>query len=391
MSNFSNNLVNNFPEYLFNEINNQKLQARKNGRDVIDLGYGNPDIPTHTKVVDKLIESAQNKKNHKYSVSKGIHGLRSAMRDKYMRVYDVDLHEDRNIVNTIGSKEGLTHLLMSVLDKGDNIVVPDPSYPIHHFAPLIAGGNPIKIKCLDPEEFLNSLIDVLKTTDIKVVLISFPHNPTTITVTKDFYDKLVSLAQKYNFLIINDFAYSDVYFNEERPPSLLQSDKELGNSVELYSLTKGYSMAGWRVGFALGNKEAIQGLTKLKSYIDYGTFQPIQIASTVAINELDEYPLEVSEIYRERKNIVSNSLESLGFEVYKSNATMFVWAKIPYTSQKKSMDFSLAVLEKSNVALSPGLGFGSEGEGYIRIALVENKQRIRQAMKNMQVCFDDII
>lgn len=391
MSNFSNNLVNNFPEYLFNEINNQKLQARKNGRDVIDLGYGNPDIPTHTKVVDKLIESAQNKKNHKYSVSKGIYGLRSAMRDKYMRVYDVDLHEDQNIVNTIGSKEGLTHLLMSVLDKGDNIVVPDPSYPIHHFAPLIAGGNPIKIKCLDPEEFLNSLIDVLKTTDIKVVLISFPHNPTTITVTKDFYDKLVSLAQKYNFLIINDFAYSDVYFNEERPPSLLQSDKELGNSVELYSLTKGYSMAGWRVGFALGNKEAIQGLTKLKSYIDYGTFQPIQIASTVAINELDEYPLEVSEIYRERKNIVSNSLESLGFEVYKSNATMFVWAKIPYTSQKKSMDFSLAVLEKSNVALSPGLGFGSKGEGYIRIALVENKQRIRQAMKNMQVCFDDII
>jgi alanine-synthesizing transaminase len=391
MSNFSNNLVNNFPEYLFNEINNQKLQARKNGRDVIDLGYGNPDIPTHTKVVDKLIESAQNKKNHKYSVSKGIHGLRSAMRDKYMRVYDVDLHEDQNIVNTIGSKEGLTHLLMSVLDKGDNIVVPDPSYPIHHFAPLIAGGNPIKIKCLDPEEFLNSLIDVLKTTDIKVVLISFPHNPTTITVTKDFYDKLVSLAQKYNFLIINDFAYSDVYFNEERPPSLLQSDKELGNSVELYSLTKGYSMAGWRVGFALGNKEAIQGLTKLKSYIDYGTFQPIQIASTVAINELDEYPLEVSEIYRERKNIVSNSLESLGFEVYKSNATMFVWAKIPYISQKKSMDFSLAVLEKSNVALSPGIGFGSEGEGYIRIALVENKQRIRQAMKNMQVCFDDII
>jgi alanine-synthesizing transaminase len=391
MSNFSNNLVNNFPEYLFNEINNQKLQARKNGRDVIDLGYGNPDIPTHTKVVDKLIESAQNKKNHKYSVSKGIHGLRSAMRDKYMRVYDVDLHEDQNIVNTIGSKEGLTHLLMSVLDKGDNIVVPDPSYPIHHFAPLIAGGNPIKIKCLDPEEFLNSLIDVLKTTDVKVVLISFPHNPTTITVTKDFYDKLVSLAQKYNFLIINDFAYSDVYFNEERPPSLLQSDKELGNSVELYSLTKGYSMAGWRVGFALGNKEAIQGLTKLKSYIDYGTFQPIQIASTVAINELDEYPLEVSEIYRERKNIVSNSLESLGFEVYKSNATMFVWAKIPYTSQKKSMDYSLEVLEKSNVALSPGIGFGSEGEGYIRIALVENKQRIRQAMKNMQVCFDDII
>ena len=391
MSKFSNKLVNNFPEYLFNEINNQKLQARKNGRDVIDLGYGNPDIPTHAKVVDKLIESAQNKKNHKYSVSKGIHGLRSAMKDKYLRVYDVDLHEEENIVNTIGSKEGLTHLLMSVLDKGDNIVVPDPSYPIHHYAPLIAGGTPIKIKCLNPEEFLNDLLKVLETTHIKVVLISFPHNPTTITVTKDFYDKLVSLAQKYNFLIINDFAYSDVYFSGERPPSLLQSDKNLANSVELYSLTKGYSMAGWRVGFALGNKEAIQSLTKLKSYIDYGTFQPIQIASTVAINELDEYPQEVSEIYSERKTLVSNSLESLGFAVYKSNATMFVWAKIPPTSLKTSMNFSLAVLEKSNVALSPGIGFGKEGEGYIRIALVENKQRIRQAMKNMQMYFDDII
>ena len=391
MSNFSNKLVNNFPEYLFNEINKQKLQARKNGRDVIDLGYGNPDIPTHPQVVDKLIESAQNKKNHKYSVSKGILGLRTAMKDKYKRIYDVELHEDENIVNTIGSKEGLTHLLMSVLDKGDNIVVPDPSYPIHHFAPLIAGGTPIKIKCLNPEDFLSELVKVLHTTDVKVVLISFPHNPTTITVTQDFYEELVFLARKHNFLIVNDFAYSDVYFDGSRPPSLLQSDKELTSSVELYSLTKGYSMAGWRVGFAVGNKEAIQALTKLKSYIDYGTFQPIQIASTIAINELDEYPLEVSETYRERRILVTESLESLGFDVFQSSATMFVWAKIPLASKKTSMDFSLAVLEKSNVAISPGIGFGSEGEGHIRIALVENKQRIRQAMKNMQIIFDDII
>ena len=391
MSNFTNNLVKNFPEYLFNEINSQKLEARKNGRDVIDLGYGNPDIPTHSKVVDKLVEAAQNKKNHKYSVSKGIHGLRNAMKEKYKRIYDVDLHQDHNIVNTIGSKEGLTHLLMSILDKGDNIVVPDPSYPIHHFAPLIAGGTPIKIKCLDPENFLLDLTKVLRTKVIKVVLISFPHNPTTIEVNQDFYDRLVLLAQKYNFLIINDFAYSDVFFGGKKPPSLLCSDKELTNSVELYSLTKGYSMAGWRVGFALGNKEAIQALTKLKSYIDYGTFQPIQIASTIAINELDEYPFEVSEIYKERRLLVSESLESLGFDVYKSNSTMFVWAKIPEESSKTSMEFSLSVLEKSNVAISPGVGFGIEGEGFIRIALVENKQRIRQAMKNMQIFLDDII
>ena len=389
MNNFSNNLVNNFPEYLFNKINTQKQEARKEGRDVIDLGYGNPDIPSHSKVVDKLIESARNKKNHKYSVSKGIVGLRSAMKDRYKRIYDVDLHEEENIVNTIGSKEGLTHLLMSVLDKGDNIVVPDPSYPIHHFAPLIAGGTPIKIKCLDTNNFLNDLIEILNTTKIKVVLISFPHNPTTLTVTQEFYDRLVLLARKHNFLIVNDFAYSDVFFEEQRPPSLLYSDREFTNSVELYSLTKGYSMAGWRVGFALGNREAIQSLTKLKSYIDYGTFQPIQIAATVAINDLDAYPKEVSTTYKERRLLVVENLEAFGFNVCDSNATMFVWAKIPEFYKKTSMDFSLAILENSNVAISPGIGFGTAGEGFIRIALVENKQRIRQAMKNMQSFFDD--
>jgi len=391
MSNFSNNLVNNFPEYLFNKINTQKQEARKEGRDVIDLGYGNPDIPSHSKVVDKLIESARNKKNHKYSVSKGIVGLRSAMKDRYKRIYNVDLHEEENIVNTIGSKEGLTHLLMSVLDKGDNIVVPDPSYPIHHFAPLIAGGTPIKIKCLDTNHFLNDLIEILNTTKIKVVLISFPHNPTTLTVTQEFYDRLVLLARKHNFLIVNDFAYSDIFFEEQRPPSLLYSDREFTNSVELYSLTKGYSMAGWRVGFALGNREAIQSLTKLKSYIDYGTFQPIQIAATVAINDLDAYPKEVSTTYKERRLLVVENLEAFGFKVCDSNATMFVWAKIPEFYKKTSMDFSLAILENSNVAISPGIGFGTAGEGFIRIALVENKQRIRQAMKNMQSFFDDNI
>ena len=389
MSNFSNNLVNNFPEYLFNKINTQKLEARKDGRDVIDLGYGNPDIPTNPLVVDKLIESARNKKNHKYSVSKGIVGLRSAMKERYKRIYDIDLDEDKNIVNTIGSKEGLTHLLMSVLDSGDKIVVPDPSYPIHHFAPLIAGGTPIKIKCLDTNQFLDDLIEILKSTKIKVVLISFPHNPTTLTVTQDFYDRLVLLAKAHNFLIINDFAYSDVFFKDQRPPSLLYSDRELTHSVELYSLTKGYSMAGWRVGFALGNKEAIQALTKLKSYIDYGTFQPIQIASTVAINDLDSYPQEVSKIYKERRLLVVENLKNFGFNIFDSDATMFVWAKIPEFYKKTSMDFSLEILKNSNVAISPGVGFGNHGEGFIRIALVENKQRIRQAMKNMQSFFDD--
>ena len=382
MTKYSNNLIDNFPDYLFNKINQQKLALRQSGEDVIDLGYGNPDIPSHELVVEKLIESAQIKKNHKYSVSKGIHGLRNAIANKYLREYEINLDPGKNIVNTIGSKEGLTHLLMSVLNKGDNVVVQDPSYPIHHYAPLIAGANVIKIECLSSQNFLNNLNTTLTTQKIKAVLVSFPHNPTTLTVNKEFYDELVSLARRYNFLIINDFAYSDIYFHGEKPPSLLNSDPKFEHTVELYSLTKGYSMAGWRVGFAVGNESAISSLTKLKSYIDYGTFQPIQIASTVAINELDDYPKEVSTIYQDRRMVAEEYLTKYGFEVYKSNATMFLWAKLPDVYKDDSMKFSIDLLSKSNVAVSPGVGFGNCGEGHIRLALVENKQRIRQAMKN---------
>ena len=384
MNKFSNELINNFPEYLFNEINQKKVSARHSGKDIIDLGYGNPDLPTHNKVVEKLIEAAQVKKNHKYSVSKGIHGLRQAMANKYHENYQVALDPNLNVVNTIGSKEGLTHLLMSVLDPGDKVVVQDPSYPIHHFAPLIAKAETIKINCLNVSIFLEKLKQVLESTKIKVLLVSFPHNPTTLTVDQSFYDALVDLASKYNFLIINDFAYSDIYFNENKPPSLLSSDKNLDYSVELYSLTKGYSMAGWRVGFAVGNRDAISSVTKLKSYIDYGTFQPIQIASTVALNDLNEYPFELSSVYQERRDLVISHLQELDFIVQDSDATMFVWAKLPDRFKEDSLKFSLNLLEESNVAISPGVGFGKYGESYIRIALVENKQRIRQAMKNIK-------
>jgi alanine-synthesizing transaminase len=384
MNKFSNELINNFPEYLFNEINQKKISARHSGKDIIDLGYGNPDLPTHEKVVEKLIESARIKKNHKYSVSKGIYGLREAISKKYDSNYQVSLDPNLNVVNTIGSKEGLTHLLMSVLNPGDKVVVQDPSYPIHHFAPLIARAETIKINCLNESDFLTELVQTLKKTKIKLLLISFPHNPTTLTVDQVFYDNLVELAEKYNFLIVNDFAYSDIYFGENKPPSLLSSDKSLNHSVELYSLTKGFSMAGWRVGFAVGNKDAISSLTKLKSYIDYGTFQPIQIASTVALNELGEYPFELSSVYKERREIIVETLKDLDFNVQESKATMFVWAKLPEKFRNDSLTFSLELLDKSNVAISPGVGFGKYGEGHIRIALVENKQRIRQAMKNIK-------
>tara|TARA_B100002019_G_scaffold33267_1_gene27241 strand:- start:2861 stop:4024 length:1164 start_codon:yes stop_codon:yes gene_type:complete len=384
MNKYSNELINNFPEYLFNEINQKKIAARHNGKDIIDLGYGNPDLPTHRKVVEKLVETSQLKKNHKYSVSKGIFGLREAIAKKYLNNYGVDLDPNTNVVNTIGSKEGLTHLLMSVLNPGDKVIVQDPSYPIHHFAPLIARAETLKVSCLDTSDFLTKLNDILKKTKIKLLLISFPHNPTTLTVDQIFYDNLIELAEEYEFLIVNDFAYSDVYFEKNKPPSLLASDKNLKYSVELYSLTKGYSMAGWRVGFAVGNSDAVGALTKLKSYIDYGTFQPIQIASTVALNELDEYPFELSTVYKERRELVQEYLEDLDFIVQESDATMFVWAKLPKRFNKDSLKFSLDILEKSNVAISPGIGFGKFGEGHIRIALVENKQRIRQAMKNIK-------
>ena len=384
MNKYSNELINNFPEYLFNEINQKKIAARHNGKDIIDLGYGNPDLPTHRKVVEKLVETSQLKKNHKYSVSKGIFGLREAIAKKYLNNYGVDLDPNTNVVNTIGSKEGLTHLLMSVLNPGDKVIVQDPSYPIHHFAPLIARAETLKVSCLDTSDFLTKINDILKKTKIKLLLISFPHNPTTLTVDQIFYDNLIELAEEYEFLIVNDFAYSDVYFEKNKPPSLLASDKNLEYSVELYSLTKGYSMAGWRVGFAVGNSDAVGALTKLKSYIDYGTFQPIQIASTVALNELDEYPFELSTVYKERRELVQEYLEDLDFIVQESDATMFVWAKLPKRFNKDSLKFSLDILEKSNVAISPGIGFGKFGEGHIRIALVENKQRIRQAMKNIK-------
>ena len=384
MNKFSNDLINNFPEYLFNEINQKKISARHSGKDIIDLGYGNPDLPTHDKVVEKLIETAKIKKNHKYSVSKGIYGLREAISRKYENNYQVNLNPNFNVVNTIGSKEGLTHLLMSVLNPGDKVVVQDPSYPIHHFAPLIARAETIKINCLNESDFLTELVQTLKKTKIKLLLISFPHNPTTLTVDQVFYDNLIELAEKYNFLIVNDFAYSDIYFGENKPPSLLSSDKSLSHSIELYSLTKGFSMAGWRVGFAVGNKDAISSVTKLKSYIDYGTFQPIQIASTVALNELEEYPFELSSVYKERRELIVENLEDLNFSVQESTATMFVWAKLPEKFRNDSLKFSLELLGKSNVAISPGVGFGKYGEGYIRIALVENKQRIRQAMKNIK-------
>ena len=377
-------IIDDFPEYLFNTINKAKYEARQQGRDIIDLGYGNPDIPSHPLVVEKLIEASRLTKNHRYSVSRGIFGLRNSISEKYFRSYNVMLNPEKNTVNTMGSKEGLTHLMLALCNPGDKVAIPDPSYPIHLYAPLIARADVIKVPLIDTESFLSNLDQITKTNKIKVLLVSFPHNPTTFEANLDFYQSIVNMSQERNFWVINDFAYSDVYFEEKKPPSLLQAEGSLDNCIELYSLTKGYSMAGWRVGFAVGNEVAVGALTKIKSYIDYGTFQPIQIASAVALNKLDEYPFEISSIYKERRDIVVETLTSLDFKVVDSNSTMFVWAKIPKSIKFNSIDFSINLLEECDLAVAPGIGFGDYGEGYIRIALVENKDRIRQAMRSLK-------
>jgi alanine-synthesizing transaminase len=377
-------IIDDFPEYLFNTINKAKYEARQQGRDIIDLGYGNPDIPSHPLVVEKLIEASRLTKNHRYSVSRGIFGLRNSISEKYFRSYNVMLNPEKNTVNTMGSKEGLTHLMLALCNPGDKVAIPDPSYPIHLYAPLITRADVIKVPLIDTESFLSNLDQITKTNKIKVLLVSFPHNPTTFEANLDFYQSIVNMSQERNFWVINDFAYSDVYFEEKKPPSLLQAEGSLDNCIELYSLTKGYSMAGWRVGFAVGNEVAVGALTKIKSYIDYGTFQPIQIASAVALNKLDEYPFEISSIYKERRDIVVETLTSLDFKVVDSNSTMFVWAKIPKSIKFNSIDFSMNLLEECDLAVAPGIGFGDYGEGYIRIALVENKDRIRQAMRSLK-------
>ena len=377
-------IIDDFPEYLFNTINKAKHEARRQGRDIIDLGYGNPDVPSHPLIVEKLIEASRLTKNHRYSVSRGIFGLRNSISEKYFRSYNVLLDPEKNTVNTMGSKEGLTHLMLALCNPGDKVVIPDPSYPIHLYAPLIARADVVKVPLIDTESFLSNLDQITKKKKIKVLLVSFPHNPTTFEVNLDFYQSIVKMSQERGFWIINDFAYSDIFFEDKKPPSLLQAEGALSNCVELYSLTKGYSMAGWRVGFAVGNEIAIEALTKIKSYIDYGTFQPIQIASAVALNKLDEYPFEISSIYKERRDIVVETLKSLDFKVIDSNATMFVWAKIPESIKLNSIDFSINLLEECDLAVAPGIGFGEYGEGHIRIALVENKDRIRQAMRNLR-------
>ena len=375
------------PPYVFASINQLRDEMRHAGEDVIDLGFGNPDIPSPQVAVDKLAEAARNPRNHRYSSSRGIPNLRLAVSRLYGRRFGVDLDPETEVVFTIGAKEGLSHLMWVLVGPGDTALVPSPSYPIHLYAPLFAGAAVSHVRVGPGEDFLANLVAAWEAASPKpkVAVLSFPHNPTTECVDLATMAKFVEFARERDVLLVHDFAYSDTYFDGYEPPSVLEVPGGKDVAVELYTLTKSYSMAGWRVAFAVGNSEVVGALTKLKSYLDYGTFQPIQIASIVALNEAPEYPLAVNAIYRSRRDGLVDGLNRIGWQVAKPAGTMFVWAAVPEPYQDMgSLDFAKYLVREARVATSPGSGFGPGGEGYVRFALVENEQRIAQAVRNLR-------
>lgn len=379
--------IDNLPPYVFAEVNERKSAARRAGVDVIDLGFGNPDIPSPDGVVEKLVEAATQGKNHRYSASRGIPNLRKAVADRYQRAYGVTLDPDTEVINTIGAKEGLSHLMWTLVQPGDVALVPEPSYPIHIYAPVLAGAEVRRVHLSTDADFFERLTAAFRTSWPKprVIVTSFPHNPTTVTVDKDFFEKLVDFAHRNDVMLVHDFAYADISYDGYQPPSILSVEGAKDVAVELYTLSKSHSMAGWRVGFVVGNAEIVGALRQLKSYLDYGTFQPIQIASIIALNEHDDYIDVVVDEYRDRRDTLVDGLNRAGWEIEAPNATMFVWAKIPeHLRSMGSMNFTFDLLDNAQVAVSPGIGFGPSGDEHVRFALVENEHRIQQAVRNIR-------
>jgi alanine-synthesizing transaminase len=348
---------------------------------VVDLGFGNPDVPSPDVAVRKLAEAAQDPRNHRYSASRGIPNLRRAVTDLYRRRFGVELDPEREAITTIGAKEGLSHLMWLLVEPGDAALVPDPSYPIHRFAPLLAGAEVVGYRF---DEELGAALRRAKGR-ARTLIVSFPHNPTGAVATPELMQRVVDLAREHELLVVHDFAYADLAYDGHQPPSILQAEGAREVAIELYSLTKGFSMAGWRVGFAVGNADVLAGLARLKSYLDYGTFQPIQIAAIVAMNEAADYPLEVCEVYRSRRDTLCRGLARAGWLVEPPKGTMFVWTQIPERFRAEgSQAFALRLLREAKVAVSPGAGFGPAGEGHVRFALVENGQRIAQAVRGIR-------
>jgi alanine-synthesizing transaminase len=379
--------VSQLPPYAFAEINRLKLDLRRSGEDVVDLGFGNPDLPSPDVAVEKLAEAARKPRNHRYSASRGIPNLRGAVCELYRRRFGVELDPETESIVTIGAKEGLAHLLWVLVEPGDVALVPEPSYPIHLFAPVLAGASVAQVAMGPQEDVLANLADAYERSRPRprVVVLSFPHNPTTTTVEPSFWQAVVDFARERGVVLVHDFAYADIAFDGYRPPSILEAEGAREIAVELYSLTKGYSMPGWRVGFVVGNGAMIAALARLKSYLDYGTFQPIQIAAVVALREADNHVAAVCETYRRRRDALCTGLERIGWAVTRPRATMFLWAPIPPSHRDVgSYEFALRLLREAKVSVSPGAGFGPGGEGFVRFALVENEQRIGQAVRGIR-------
>ncbi|MDQ3732569.1 MAG: aminotransferase class I/II-fold pyridoxal phosphate-dependent enzyme [Actinomycetota bacterium] len=375
------------PPYVFTIIDGLKVAARRAGRDVIDLGFGNPDIPSPDIAVDKLAEAARNSRNHRYSSSRGIPKLRQAVADLYERRFGVTLDPDTEVLSTIGAKEGFSHLMWVLLQPGDSALVPSPSYPIHIWGPYFAGADTRQVAIGADEDYVENVMEAWEYgwPKPRVVVLSFPHNPTTAVVELAELQRLVDWARQRDVVLVHDFAYAETTFDGWTAPSILQCDGARECSVELYSMTKSFSMAGWRVAFLVGNSEVVAALAKLKSYLDYGTFQPIQIASTVTLNEAADYPREVNAIYESRRDALCSGLARAGWPIARPRGTMFAWARIPDAYQHLgSIDFATLLVNDCDVATSPGVGFGAQGEGYLRFALIENEQRIAQACRQIQ-------
>jgi alanine-synthesizing transaminase len=370
------------PPYVFAVINEMKAKARAAQLDVVDLGMGNPDGATPRPIVNKLIEAARNQRNHRYSASKGIPKLREAIVKRYQTNYGVTLDPDKEAIVTIGAKDALAHLLFAVIGPGDAVVSPNPCYPIHQYGVIMAEGHACMLPMPDPGSFLNGLEDLYRrmAKPPRMILISFPHNPTTQCVDLDFFKEIIRLARHHGTMVVHDFAYADLGFDGYRPPSILEVEGAKDVAVEIFSLSKSYNMAGWRVGFCLGNARMIGALARIKSYLDYGVFQPIQIASIIALRECEEDTKKICAVYQKRRDVLIDGLRRAGWPVEPPRGSMFVWAPLPEQYRELgSLEFSKKLLEEALVAVSPGMGFGPMGEGFVRFALIENAQRTRQA------------
>lgn len=382
--------VKRLPPYLFGKINSLKYQKRRAGLDVIDLGMGNPSDVPPKPVIDKLVESALDERNHGYSVANGLRNLRREVALRYERRHGVKLDCDTEIIAGLGSKEVFSHMCLALMGPGDTAIVPAPSFPIHVYSVMLASGNVISLDCTRPDQFLSNIAHMAEHLypKPKVLVINYPHNPTTTVVEKDFFVDVVQLAKKHGFMVVHDFAYGDVCFDGYQAPSFLSVPGAKDVGVETTTMSKGYSMAGWRLGFCSGNPEMIRALATIKGYYDYGIFAAIQIAGIIALRDCEDFVAQQALEYQSRRDVLVDGLSRIGWSVQVPKATMFVWARYPEEWQKKmgSIDFAMKLLDEAEVAVSPGGGFGEAGEGYLRLALVENEQRLRQAVRQIDRC-----